>query len=450
MRIPREKDAGIPIFAIDVTLNYASLVLNFLLASITGVILARSLGPAGKGVFSLCITIPSMAAVLVSLGINSSNVYLIAKKKYPIGLIAGNAFFYSVCAGSLAAIVLRLLAPFYAERLFGDTPPIVFYAALPMIPLVLLFENITYIFIGFRNMFQHAVVSVGRTLVYCLLLIVFLYPSGLLISEALGAYICGLVFSVILGTYILFRNGYLQGLALNNRTFLDALRFGLKQHLGTIAQFFNYRLDLLIIAVLLNTTSVGLYSVAVMLSEVVWYFPRALGTVLFPKTASSDRGTADSFTPFACRSTILVTLPVIVALFLVSARLIPWVFSSAFEPSVLTLKLLLPGVLFFSVGKVIASDIVGRGYPHYNSVAATVALALTVILDLLLIPRWGINGAAVATTITYIVHTTLIALLFKKITGIGLIQLVRFQKSDFVAYYEVTQSILKKVSPRGA
>ena len=437
----RDTDPGIPIFAVDVTLSYATLVLNSLLASVTGIILARSLGPSGKGIFSLCITIPSMATALLSLGLNSSNVYLIAKRKYPIGLIAGNAFLYSVCVGCFAALILRFLTPLYAEHFFGDISPVLLYAALPIIPLVLLFENISYIFIGYRNMFQHAVISVSRTLVYCLLLIVFLTLSGLMIREALTAYISGLLFSIGLGTYMLFRNGYLKGLAIDNTAFLDALQFGLKQHLGTIALMFTSRLDLLIIAALLDTTAVGLYSVSVMLGEVVWYVPRSLGTVLFPKIASADKETADSVTPFICRSTIVLTLPVIVLLFVVSGKLIPWIFTPEFEPSVLTLKLLLPGILLHSIGKIIASDIVGRGYPHYNSIAASVALAVTVILDLLLIPTWGINGAAVATTIAYIVHTMLIALLFKRMSGIGMLQLVRFQRGDFIAYYEVMRSI---------
>ena len=443
MKTHSAENDRIGIFAIDVSLNYASLFLNLVFASITSIILARSLGPSGKGIFSLFITIPSMAAVLISMGINSSNVYFIAKQKYPVGLIAGTSFFYSVCAGSCAALILHFLAPLYTDKFFGDISPVLFYAALLIIPLVLLFENISYIFLGYRNMLQYAVISICRALVYCLLLIVFI-NSGLLISEALGAYIFGLLFSIFLGIYLLFRSGYLKGFAFEKTAFLDALKFGLKQHLGTIAQFFNYRLDLLIIAALLNTTAVGLYSVSVMLGEIVWYIPRSLGMVLFPKIASSNKETADEYTPYICRTTILIIVPAIVILYIVSEKLIPWVFTPDFFPSVLALKLLLPGIFFFSISKVLGSDILGRGYPHYNSIVAFIALALTIILDLLLIPRWGINGAALATSITYLIHTIFTVFLFKRVSGIGLFHLFRFQKDDFVYYHKVMKSILKR------
>ena len=51
--------------------------------------------------------------------------------------------------------------------------------------------------------------------------------------------------------------------------------------------------------------------------------------------------------------------------------------------------------------KVLTNEITGRGYPHYNSINAGVALILTVILDLLLIPRYGISGAALASSVAY-------------------------------------------------
>ncbi len=72
-------------------------------------------------------------------------------------------------------------------------------------------------------------------------------------------------------------------------------------------------------------------------------------------------------------------------------------FLAAYQP----LLALLPGVILLGGGKVLTNEIAGRGYVHYNSVNAGLALVLTVIFDLLLIPRWGVLGASWASTIAY-------------------------------------------------
>ena len=68
---------------------------------------------------------------------------------------------------------------------------------------------------------------------------------------------------------------------------------------------------------------------------------------------------------------------------------------------------LLPGIVLLGGGKVLTNDIAGRGYPQYNSVASGVSLILTVVLDLLLIPRLEVLGASIASTLAY---TTIFAL----------------------------------------
>jgi O-antigen/teichoic acid export membrane protein len=62
---------------------------------------------------------------------------------------------------------------------------------------------------------------------------------------------------------------------------------------------------------------------------------------------------------------------------------------------------LLPGVVLLGGGKVLTNEIAGRGYPHYNSINAGLALILTIALDLILIPRYGVLGASLASSVAY-------------------------------------------------
>jgi O-antigen/teichoic acid export membrane protein len=109
----------------------------------------------------------------------------------------------------------------------------------------------------------------------------------------------------------------------------------------------------------------------------------------------------DVFTP----QVLLMTLGLIslgaIALAVIGKSLIELVYSSAFSDAYGPMVALLPGIVFLGGAKVVCTDIVGRGYPAYNSINTGCALVITVILDIILIPRYGVTGAAIASTIAY-------------------------------------------------
>ncbi|RKY38920.1 MAG: hypothetical protein DRP72_00900 [Candidatus Omnitrophota bacterium] len=424
-------------FSKDVSINFIVRFLTFVIVSITSIIIARVLGPKGKGIYSLVITVSTIVATLISMGINFSNIYFIGKKRYAVELIVSNAFFYSIFFGGGITLIFSFLVPFFAPYFLKDATYTYFYLALPIIPLLLIFENIYYILLGFREMFRLAVVSLIRLFFYFATVAFFYYFSKLSIYRVLVAYILGLTISIGVGIYFFLRSGYLSRLLVNKKIFTDSLKFGFKQHLGTIFQFLNYRLDLLIIAALLSPSQVGLYSVAVLVGETIWYISSSIGQILYPKTASSDKESANRFTPLVCRSNVLLTLVAVLILYSVARIVIPGLFTARFLPSVMALRLLLPGIFFLSISKVLGSDLVGRGFPHYNSFASFVSLVVTIILDFLLIPRFGINGASVATSIAYMIHSFTILYLFKKISGVRLYEILIFKIQDMEVYKRI-------------
>jgi O-antigen/teichoic acid export membrane protein len=91
-----------------------------------------------------------------------------------------------------------------------------------------------------------------------------------------------------------------------------------------------------------------------------------------------------------------------------SSLFLPLVFGERFRPSVAIVWLLLPGTVALSLGRVAASDLSGRGKSGYSSVFSVNALVVTVVLDLLLIPRIGINGAAIASSVAYSTNAVLL------------------------------------------
>jgi len=166
-------------------------------------------------------------------------------------------------------------------------------------------------------------------------------------------------------------------------------------------QFFNYRLDVFIVNAFIGPAGVGIYGVAVTLAEFLWQLPNAASFVLFPKAANSTHETMNRFTPRVFGIILAVTSVGAVGLALFGKWAIRIIFSPAFADAYVPLLILLPGVVLLGVGKILTNDIAGRGYPHYNSIIAACALVITVTLDLALIPRMGIIGAAIASAVAY-------------------------------------------------
>ncbi len=179
--------------------------------------------------------------------------------------------------------------------------------------------------------------------------------------------------------------------------------YGLRGYVGNLVSFFNYRLDVFIVNGFLGTGGVGIYSVSVALAELLWHLPNAVGFVIFPKAAGTAARRMNAITPRVFGATLAITGLGAVAMALVGEELIRWVYTDAFSSAYGPLLILLPGVVLLGGGKVLTNEIAGRGYPHYNSINAGIALVLTIVLDVILIPRYGVAGAALASTSAYTV-----------------------------------------------
>ena len=84
--------------------------------------------------------------------------------------------------------------------------------------------------------------------------------------------------------------------------------FGLKGHISNVLSFINYRIDIFIIAYFLDDIAVGLYSVAVLISERIWLVSQSVSSVLFARVANlSDDVERNKFTSLASRNTLLIT-----------------------------------------------------------------------------------------------------------------------------------------------
>jgi O-antigen/teichoic acid export membrane protein len=140
-----------------------------------------------------------------------------------------------------------------------------------------------------------------------------------------------------------------------------------------------------------------------------------------------------------------MTLVGAVVMFVVSRQLILFVFGSGMMPALHPLWLLLPGIVTLTASKVISSYLSGIGKPTYSTFIGAGTVILTIALDLLLIPRYGINGAAAASSIVYTCTAVASVMVFRHESGAGLLETLLIRPDDFVRYQRVLNSTVRRL-----
>jgi len=166
-----------------------------------------------------------------------------------------------------------------------------------------------------------------------------------------------------------------------------------------------YNFDVLLLRPIAGDNQTGYYKSALVVAQFVWIVPIAIQTLLLHSTAQlwneGDHSTLNMIASRATKYTLVTTTLIIVGLATLADDFIPLYFGADFAVAVTPMILLLPGVLGFAVARPIFAIGQASGRLRVLIIATGSTASLNVILNLLLIPPYGMNGAAVATSIGY-------------------------------------------------
>jgi O-antigen/teichoic acid export membrane protein len=162
-----------------------------------------------------------------------------------------------------------------------------------------------------------------------------------------------------------------------------------------------------------GTSILGGYVVASKFAELLRLLPLAYTYVLYPAYASAanrtDPAEVRRTMTRAGVTTALATIPVAL-----SARVfIPLLYGSAFHGAIVLVYILLVGLAAEGMAGVVSAYLYGIGRPGLNSLAIGAGVVVTVALDIVLIPRFGAVGAAVASSAAYLMSTSALLVCFR-------------------------------------
>jgi O-antigen/teichoic acid export membrane protein len=383
-------------------------------------IIARLLGPEGKGAYDLYTNAAALIQIALGMSLPSGLTYVVASRRVNIDRLLLSVFWFCAAEGVVAAAAVTLLmrgrhgAVLVPQALRWG--PVLIGATVTAVALSTSFRAVL---VGDR---RFAAANSGD--IFKQITILFLVPAAFFLCNSMGlSVLTGVVagnIAAVVATASLYMglarktcdsDGQDSGLG-------PTLRFAFPCYLGSIAQFLNYRLDVFFVSGMLGSRQLGIYMVAVLLAQSVNLVPGAAQAVLFPTVAAVNDDRANAIkTTQATRFLLWFGILLGGALAAGGPLLITYVFGPAFAEAVRPLWWLLPGAVIFVIANVIAGYFAGTGRPNLNALASVVGVCITVPLDLILIPKFGISGAALASTASYTTSALAMMVLFCRSTA---------------------------------
>lgn len=377
-----------------------------------GIVVARLLGAELYGLYSLGMTFPEIAGTIALLGLGAGlaryiPIAITNKDESRLwGLIQVGVAIPGL-VGLALALIMFLSAQLISVRLY-DQPaltPVLRLAswAIPLFALIGVLEAITQ---GFKRM-EYKVYSVDITLpVLKLLLTVGLVVAGMGVMAATAGYVVPLVVAVVM----LFV--YVNRLFPLNRPWMtgkfnvrELFRFSLPVYLSQLVNQFGSSIGTLVLGFFGTASGVGIFTAALRISSIGTLFYSSLMRIAAPIIADlHSQGKIDQLERMYQATTkwgMSFNLPVFLTT-AIFAPLLLSIFGQDFVTGTTALTILAFAALFNAGTGVCGTIVTMTGHSKISLANSVISLVVNIGLDLLLIPRWGIVGAAAAGAVSVI------------------------------------------------
>jgi O-antigen/teichoic acid export membrane protein len=378
-------------------------MLVLVLSLISSIVIARTLGTSGRGLFAVAVVFAAVATQFLNLGLHASNTWAVSRDPSTIGVLLANSLLVSVALGGLAILVLGGIGLIQPELLPVSGPMLVL--ALLSIPISLGYLLLQNLLLGIGRVRIYNVLEGGGRALGVALLLVLAFAGGLDPVMAFATTIVAVGFGFTGALVVVTRSAVNAKARIRTSVtlLLEHGRYGLKAYTAALVSFLVLRLDLLLVQSMKGDATAGLYAVAVSLAEVVYVVPVVTGQLLFPRLARIGSGEARAFMTRTAMAVAALLLPVCVVAALLAEPVLTVVFGQEFAPAAPALVALLPGVFFLSLYTIMANYLAAIGMPAIAVFAPLVALTVNVVLNLALIPSYGATGAALASSAAYLI-----------------------------------------------
>jgi O-antigen/teichoic acid export membrane protein len=376
------------------------------------------LGTSSQGAFALFTAVESVLLALLS-GFGVAIARRISHHgERPAGLV-GASVLASVLLGLAVAAGLALLS-----SVSGPAYQTLWLLALAA-PVLFVSPNLAGVWLGRGRMAALARITLGApVLTLAGIALAHLAGQPAALATVLWAWIGARWIVALAVLAAAARGGWIarpDGAALARET-----RFVLVIGLTNMVGLLNYKADLFLVEHFLGLSATGVYSIAVMAAELLWLVSSSVTTAAYARIGSPDAAEAGRVTVRAVHAGLLLLALLCPVLWIGAALVIPALLGSAYQPALPLLAVLLPGVAVFGAASALSAWFTNHaGRPWVPAGLASLSLAINVLVSVLAIPRLGMIGGALATSLSYTVAVGVGAVLFMRASGTPAFVLLR-------------------------
>ena len=404
-------------FSSQVAWTFATRLLMIFNSLAAGIIVAHWLGAEGVGQLAVINVTVATIVQLGSFGLPSSNTYVIAQDQARFRAAAVNSLLFALGAGALLALALSAVASLRPDW-FGFVSPGLIHVAAISIPfqLITLIGLNILLAVGKLREFNLLDLAGQSFVLINAVLVLLILRQGLATLVTLNTVASILVGVIIIWLLVISARSLAQSSWRADMSLLrQMIGYGIKFHISILAGTIIIRADLLVVNHFRGAAEAGVYSVASQFALLLMLLPGVIATLLFPRVTSEQDARGETTCQVSRYTTFIMFVCCLAAV--PFSLLLPLVYGAAFTDATGLLWILLPGVYLMGLESVLVQHFNALGLPRAIPLYWIATLVLNLILVFALVPRYGAQGAAIASSISYAIIFALVALHFHTSTG---------------------------------
>ena len=360
----------------------------------TGVIVARSLHPIGRGEQAAMSLWPMLFSSLFTLGLPLALIYNVRHKREKERAFFSAAILSSIVLGILAGCVGATCLPFLMH---AYSPSVVRAAQVLMVfaPQPLIQYNLQAM-LEARGRF-----SLSNRLRYVPLVLTLLGLAVLAVLHRLTPFNASLCYAIppsvlTITTFWQLRDLLPLQVREFSNSFPPLIRYGIQAYGVDVVNTLAVQIEQGLLVGLLTPAQLGVYTVGLSVSRVLNVVHSSFVIVLLPKAAARHVDDVIDITSRAVRVSTAMTVVGAVLIAFIAPVLLPVLYGKSFAAATTVARILVMEVVISGMISVLVQSFMALGKPGLTTLFQIAGVALSAPLLLILVPRFGLVGAALA------------------------------------------------------
>jgi O-antigen/teichoic acid export membrane protein len=396
---------------------------------------SNKLGAAGVGTVGLIVLTITIILSVNEIIVGGALVYLIPR--YQPHQILFPSYAWSLLNAGIFYILVHYIH--FVDSIYNNH--------IILLSLILSLSNAHAIFLlGKQKIKEYNLIILLQYLLQLFLLILLFYAfQRISIHSYLISLYGGYLTAYMIGLFFVLKNIR----KIQFHSLLSAVpalfRMGFIAQVSNIAQLLNYRLNYYLLEKYKSTFLLGKYVISMQLSESIWIVSRSVALVQYSNISNADnKSKSIRETIFFIKFIFIIAFIGMIIISIIPSSVYQFILGKDFSGIQPIILILFPGIVALSCSHPISSFFSGTGKIHINMFGSLAGLVVTVIVAFILIPRFGIYGAAVTNTFSYLVTFSFSLIMFIKTNRIKFSDLL-IKSKDFTIFKRYIFTLLKVI-----